>query len=93
MFANRICKSKTLELGGKEKLRREEAISFLKEVLSADPNISPEAVTLSQLGKPNNYRLKIKENLSSQTVKEVAQKHHLSVKEEKDVMIVYTPTA
>jgi len=93
MFANRICKSKILDLGGKAKLRRREALLFLKELLGASPNMTPEAITLFQSKEPDNYTVHIKEKLSSQAVRDVAQKLNLLMKEEKDVMVVYSPTA
>jgi len=37
--------------------------------------------------------VRIKEKLSSQAVRDVAQKLNLLIKEEKDVMVVYSPTA
>ena len=93
MFANRICKSKTLDLGGKTKLRRDEALLFLKELLSESPNMTPEAISLLQSKDPSSYTVHIKEKLSSQTIRDVAQKLNLLMKEEKDTMVVYSPTA
>lgn len=90
MCANRICNNKTLLLG--TKLKRDEALSFLKEVLSESPYTSPEAVILNQTKGPDSYTVNIKETFSSQTVKDIARKHNLLVKEEKNAMVVYTPT-
>jgi len=74
-------------------LRRDEALLFLKELLSASPNMTPDAITLFQSKDPNSYSLHIKEKLSSQAVRDVALKLNLLMKEEKDVMVVYSPTA
>ena len=89
MFANCICKSKILDRG-KVELRREEALLFLKELLGVSPNMTPEAITLFQSKNPSSYTVHIKEKLSSQAVRDVAQKLNLLVKEEKDVMVVYS---
>ena len=74
------------------KLKRDEALSFLKQVLSESPYTSPEALILNQAKDPDSYTIKIKETFSSQTVKDIARKCNLSVKEEKNVTVVYTPT-
>ena len=71
-------------------LKRDEALSFLKEVLNASPYMSPEALSLTQLGDSNNYSLNIKEYFDSKILKEIAQKRHLMVKEEKNVTVVYS---
>ena len=91
MCASRICHNKTLLLGSK--LKRDEALSFLKEVLNESPYISPEAVILKQSKDSDSYTVNIKETFSSQTVKNIARKHNLSVKEEEDMTVVCTPTA
>ena len=72
MFANRICKNKTLDLGDNVKLKRDEALSFLnKEVLSESPYMSPDAVTLKQLKNSDNYAVNIKEKFSAETIKDL----------------------
>lgn len=78
---------------GELKLKRDEALSFLKDVLNESPYMSPQAVTLNQAKNSNEYTVNIKETLSSQTIKDIAHKHNLSVREEKDTTVVYTPNA
>lgn len=73
-------------------MKRDEALSFLKEVLIESPYTSPEAVILNQERDSDSYTVNIKETFFSQTIKDMAQKHNLSVKEEKTMMVVYTPT-
>ena len=74
-------------------MRREEALSFLKEILSESPFMTLEAIILNQSQDSTSYTVDIKEAFSCQIVKDIARKHNLSVKEEKDRTIVFTPTA
>ena len=64
---------------------------FLKDILSESPYMSPESVTLNQLQEPDSYTVHIREALSSQLIKDIARKHSLSVKEENNMTVVYTP--
>jgi len=66
---------------------------FLKELLSASPNMTPEAITLFQSRDPGSYTMYIKEKLSLQAVRDVAQKFNLLIKEENDGMVIYSPIA
>jgi len=73
-------------------LKRDEALSFLKDVLSESPCMSPESVVLNQAKDADSYTVTIKETFSSQIVKDIAHKHNLLTKEEKNITVVYTPT-
>jgi len=73
-------------------LKREDALSFLKEILSESPFMTPEVVSLNRLQNPDSYTVHIKERSSSQIIKDIARKRNLLVKEENNVMVIYTPT-
>ncbi len=73
-------------------MKRDEALSFLKEVISESPFTEPQAVTLHQLKDSDKYTVNIRETFSSNTIKQIAQKRNLLVKEDKDMIVVYTPT-
>jgi len=92
MFANRICKHKKVELRSRANLKREDALSFLKEILSESPFMTPEAVSLNRLQNPDSYTVHIKERSSYQIIEDIARKRNLLVKEENNVMVIYTPT-
>lgn len=70
---------------------RNEAVSYLKDVLSSNELISPNAILLEELKGNMGYKVRIKGVTYEQTVKEVAQKHNLSVIEEKGELVVFKP--
>jgi cell division protein FtsL len=70
-------------------MQRNEVISYLKEVLSQDATICPNAITLEAPKDATGYSVHIKGASQPHTIKEIANKRNLSVKEEKDLIIVY----
>jgi len=72
-------------------MQRNEAVSYLKAVLSSDQSLSPDAITLEATKGQNGYKVHIKGAYVKATVKEIAQKRNLAVKEEKDEMVVFRP--
>ena len=69
-------------------VQRNEAIFYLKEVLSIDKTISPEAITLEKYEDDSSYRVSIKGATKPQAIKDIASKLNLTVIEEKDSIIV-----
>jgi len=74
---------------------RNEAVTYLKEVLTFCGNMSPESVsfekqdTIDSLG----YSVRIKGSIyesDRQTVREIAKKYGLTVKEDADGIVVYS---
>ena len=74
-------------------MKRDEALSFLREVLSESPYTEPQAVTLHQKKGSDKYAVNIRETFPSNTIKKVAHKRNLLVKENKDEIVVYKSTA
>jgi hypothetical protein len=73
-------------------MERTEALAYLKEVLCANANISPNAIQLDKTNSSDYYRVRIKEKLDTQTIKDIAKKHNFQVQEGKEEIIVYKPT-
>jgi hypothetical protein len=92
---------RTLYIIGQERIfvmpmQRNEAITYLKELLNVCSNMSPKAVSFES--NPNSqstdYRVHIKGSIydaDKQMVKDIAKKHSFSVKEESDEVIIYKP--
>ncbi len=72
-------------------MKRNEAVSYLKDVLSTNELVSPEAITLEEPKGDTGFKVHIKGVSYQQTVKEVAQKRKLAVKEQKDELVVFKP--
>jgi hypothetical protein len=87
--ASLILRGKKSVLGAQ--MQRSEALSYLKEILNADSNISPDVITLEKPTLSNGYRVHIKELYHPETVKNIAQKHQFALKEEKGEIVVYKP--
>jgi hypothetical protein len=74
-------------------MERKEAVTFLKEISGAQ-NISPDAVSFEKLKDSTGISVRIKGqilDLDKQRLKEIAKKHSLEVKEDKDEVLVYKP--
>jgi hypothetical protein len=75
-------------------LDRNEAVTYLKELLKACNDMSPEAVSFEQ---PKNqesigYTVRIKgfiDAANKQAVNDIARKHSLTVKEENCEVLIY----
>jgi len=79
-------------------MRRDEAVAFLKEVMSSCANMSPDSVTLSHAQSADSeivgYQVHIKTVLDKKTkqqVQKIAEKHSVDLKQEKDELVVYKP--
>jgi hypothetical protein len=77
-------------------MNRNEAVSYLKDLLSQGTGMSPDSVSFEQTADADSegYAIHIKgriENSEKQTVRIVAQKHNFQVKDNSDGIIVYKP--
>ncbi|MCW3994982.1 MAG: hypothetical protein NWE98_02385 [Candidatus Bathyarchaeota archaeon] len=75
-------------------MQRNEAVVYLKEILTIDSHIPLSTVTFERPHHSSGYQLRIRgavKESDKQTVKEIARKHRLAVKEEDDQVIVYKP--
>jgi hypothetical protein len=77
-------------------MHRNEAVSYLKDLLSQCNDLSPNAVSFEKnIGiQSTGYIIHIKGNMhesEKQTVRNVAQKYCLQVKENTNDVIVYKP--
>lgn len=81
-------------------MRRDEAVTCLKEITSTCTNMSPDSVALVQ-SKPDDplsvgYQVHIETVLDQETerqLEDIAKKLHLALKKEKDKVIIYKPKA
>jgi organic hydroperoxide reductase OsmC/OhrA len=74
-------------------MERKDAVTFLKEISDAQ-NISPDAVSFEKSKDSTGISVRIKgqiHNLDKQRLKQIAKKHSLEVKEDKDEVLVYKP--
>jgi hypothetical protein len=75
---------------------RNEAVTYLKELLSLCGELSPESVSFEN---PKNsisvgYRVHIKgtiQEYDKQKVRDIAKKHSLAVQEDTDGVVIYKP--
>ena len=73
---------------------RSEAVNYLKELLRNCTNMSPEAVSFEQPTGYQGYAVRIKGALyetDKETVRNIAKKYCLAVKEEKDQILIFKP--
>jgi hypothetical protein len=75
---------------------RQEAVSYLRELFSLCNDLSPNAVSFEQPkdGDSVGYQVRIKGNMletDKTTLKEIAKKRNLTVKDNTDEVIVYNP--
>jgi threonine dehydratase len=74
---------------------RNEAVTYLKEVLALCGNMLPETVSFEKLDNSDSvgYQVRIKGSIyesDRQMVREIAKKYILTLKEDTDSIIVYT---
>ncbi len=79
-------------------MKREEAITFLKEITSTCGFMTPDSVDLfrSRTDDQNavGYQVHIKTVLDAETkrqVRNIAEKYSLALKEEEDEVVIYRP--
>jgi hypothetical protein len=78
-------------------MKREEAVTCLKEITAFCTNMSPNAVTLTDSTQSSlsvGYQVKIKTVLDVETkqqVQEIAKKYNLALKESEEEIIIYRP--
>ncbi len=77
-------------------MQRNEAVTYLKELLVACDNMSPQAVSFENNKAENSagYRVHIKGTIfesDKQAVKDIAKKYSLEVSEEPEEVVVYKP--
>jgi len=73
---------------------RNEAVTYLKELLSQCSELSPESVSFENAKNSDSvgYQVHIKGIIhESERVRDVAKKHSLAVKEDTDGVVVYKP--
>jgi hypothetical protein len=78
-------------------MNRNEAVIYLKELLTRCSEMSPNAVSFEEQRKDNtvNVRLHIQGSIGEiekQVVHELAQKHSLQVKDNTEGVIIYNTT-
>ena len=80
------------------RMKRNEAVTFLKEITSTCGSMSPDSVTLfrSKMDDQDSvgYQVHIKTVLDSETkqqIRNIAEKHSLALKEEKGKVVIYKP--
>lgn len=79
-------------------MNRSEAVTYIKEIYTLCKNMTPEAVSLIE-SEPNDqvatgYKVHIKALLDTESIQQItdiAQKHGLAVREEKDTVVIYKP--
>ena len=69
-------------------MQRNEAISYLKQLLGTNSGISPDAISIEVQENPKGVRIRIKIS-EKELIKDVANERNLSVKEENDSIIVF----
>lgn len=77
-------------------MNRNEAVAYLKDVLNACNDMSPDAVSFETAKNSNStgYTVRIKGAIHESDrimVKEIAKRHSLSVREEHGEVVVYRP--
>jgi hypothetical protein len=75
---------------------RNEAVTYLKELLSQCSELSPESVSFENPKNSDSigYQVIIKgaiQKSDRETVRDVAKKHSLAVKEDTDGVVIYKP--
>jgi len=73
---------------------RSEAIVYLKELLRNCTNMSPEAVSFEQTAGYKGFTIRIKGAVyetDKDTIRNIAKKHWLAVKEEQDQFLIFKP--
>lgn len=73
---------------------RSEAVSYLKELLRNCTNMSPEMVSFEQTAGHQGFTVRIKGALyetDKETVRNIAKKYCLAVREEKDQVLIFNP--
>jgi hypothetical protein len=75
-------------------MNRDEAVTYLKEVLMQCKDMSPEEVSFQQQTNAEGFCVHIKGAIhpaDKEVVKEVAKKFSYEVKEDANSVVVYTP--
>ncbi len=77
-------------------MNRNEAVSYLRDLLNECDGLSPNAVSFEQQvnAQAAGYTLRIKGSMHAsdiEVVRSIAKKHSLEVKDEKDSLLVYRP--
>ena len=71
-------------------VQRNQAISYLKELLGSDIGVSPESVSIERKRDSEAVEVHIKiTNSKRESIKEIARKRELTVKEDGDSIIIY----
>ena len=80
------------------RMKRNEAVTFLKEITNTCESMSPDSVTLfrSKMDDQDSvgYQVHIKTVLDSETkqqVRNIAEKHSLALREEEGKIVIYKP--
>lgn len=79
-------------------MKRDEAVTFLKEITTTCTDMSPDSVTLfpSQVNDPisTGYQVHIKTVLDGETkqqIQSIVEKYRLAFKEENGKVVIYRP--
>ena len=73
---------------------RNEAVTYLKELLNTCQSMSPQAVSFEKNGASAGFKVHIKgvtNEPDKEKIRGIAQKHSLAVEEESDAVVIYKP--
>ncbi len=77
-------------------MNRNEAVSYLKDLLNECDGLSPNAVSFEQVNAQTAcYTLRIRGSMHAsdiEIVRSIAKKHSLQVRNDKDSVLVFRPT-
>jgi hypothetical protein len=69
-------------------MQRNDAISYLKELLGTSSGVSPDAISIEEQENHKTVRIRIKTN-ETERIKDMARERNLSIKEESDSIIIF----
>lgn len=69
-------------------MQRNEAISYLKQLLGSNSDVSPDSISIEEQENGKTVRIRIKTN-EKEHIKDVAKERNLLVKEENGSIIIF----
>ncbi len=69
-------------------MQRNDAISYLKELLGTNSGVSPDAISIEEQDNRKTVRIRIKTN-EKERIRVMAKERNLSVTEESDGIIIF----
>ena len=71
-------------------VERKSAMDYLKQLLGADVNASPDSISIEPQGNTKVVKIRIKTQ-ERQLIKEIATKRNLKVQEQGDTILIFEP--